>query len=88
MMFLRGYRGFGSCFGFMNGFYGGGWFMPLLMVILLAATIVAAVLIIKKASHSSKKNSYDAALEELKIEFAKGNMTEEEYLRKKRILNS
>lgn len=88
MMFLRGYRGFGSCFGFMNGFYGGGWFMPLLMAVLLVASIVAAVLIIKKINRSSKKNSYDTALEELKIEFAKGNLTEEEYLRKKRILNS
>lgn len=88
MMFLRGYRGFGSCFGFMDGYYGGGWFMSLMMVILLAVAIVAAVSIIRKSNRSSKKNSYDAALEELKIEFAKGNLTEEEYLRKKRILNS
>lgn len=85
-MFLRGYRG--SCLGFMNGFYGGGWFMPLLMAIFLVVLIVVTVSIIKKERRSSKKNSYDAALEELKIEFAKGNLTEEEYLRKKRILNS
>ncbi|MGD9569984.1 MAG: hypothetical protein AB7V48_17010 [Sedimentibacter sp.] len=87
MMFSRGYRGFGSCFGFGNGFYGGGWFMPLLMIAFLVVTIVATVLIIKKINHLPKKNSYSAALEELKIEFSKGNLTEEEYLRKKKILN-
>lgn len=83
MMFSRGYRGFGGCF----GFGGGGWFMPLLMIAFLIVTIVAVVLIIKKINHSSKKSFYNAALEELKIEFSKGNLTEEEYLRKKKILN-
>lgn len=85
-MFYRGFRGFGSCLGFGNGFYG-GWFMPLVMIVLLAATIAAVILIMKKTKHSPRKNSYDASLEELKIEFVKGNLTEEEYLRKKKILS-
>ncbi len=85
-MFFRGFRGFGSCFGFGNGFYG-GWFTPLMMGVILAATLVAVILIIKKSRHSSMKHSYDSSLEELKIEFAKGKLTEEEYLRKKKILN-
>lgn len=85
-MFYRGFRGFGSCFGFGNGFYG-GWFMMLMMGVILAATIVAVILIMKKTRRSSIKNSNDASLEELKIEFAKGKLTEEEYLRKKKILS-
>jgi putative membrane protein len=85
-MFYRGLRGFGSCFGFGNGFYG-GWFMPLMMGVILIVTLVAVILIMKKSRHSSMKNSYDASLEELKIEFAKGRLTEEEYLRKKKVLN-
>jgi putative membrane protein len=85
-MFFRGFRGFGSCFGFGNGFYG-GWFMPLMMGVIMAAIIVAVILIMKKSRRSSIKNSYNASLEELKIEFAKGKLTEEEYLRKKKVLN-
>lgn len=85
-MFYRGFRGFGSCFGFGNGFYG-GWFMILMMGVILAATVVAVILIMKKSRHYSIKNSYDASLEELKIEFAKGKLTEEEYFRKKKVLN-
>jgi putative membrane protein len=85
-MFFRGFRGLGSCFGFGNGFYG-GWFMPLMMAVFIAVTIVAVILIMKKSKHSSMKNSYNASLEELKIEFAKGKLTEEEYLRKKKVLN-
>jgi putative membrane protein len=84
-MFYRGLRGFGSCFGFGNGFYG-GWFMPLMMGVILIATLVAVILIMKKSRHSSMKHSYNASLEELKIEFAKGKLTEEEYLRKKKVL--
>lgn len=87
MMFLRGYRNYGGCFGFGNGIYGIGWLMPLLGAILLTAFIVVAILIIKKINRSSKKNSYGISLEELKIEFVKGNLTEEEYLRKKKILS-
>lgn len=85
-MFYRGLRGFGSCFGLGSGFYG-GWFMPLMMGVILIATLVAVILIMKKSRHPSMKNTYNASLEELKIEFAKGKMTEEEYLRKKKILS-
>lgn len=85
-MFYRGLRGFGSCFGLGSSFYG-GWFMPLMMGVLMAAAVVAIIMIMKKSRHSTGKNKYDASLEELKIEYAKGNLTEEEYMRKKKILS-
>jgi len=84
MMFLRGYRGFG----FGRGLIGcGAPFMPLIMAFVFVALIVVAVLMIKKTKRLSNNKSYDASLEELKIEFVKGNVSEEEYLRKKKILS-
>jgi putative membrane protein len=84
-MYLRGFRIMGGCFG--NSFYGRTWFMPLIMIVLTIAVVAATVLIIKRTNNSRRKNIYDTSIEELKIEFAKGNLTEEEYLRKKRILS-
>ena len=87
-MMFRSYRGFGSCFGFLDRMYGGGWYMPMIMMaVLTVLTVIAVILIVRKINSSSKKNAYDSSLEELKIMYAKGALTEEEYLRKKKILS-
>ena len=82
-----GYGGFGGCLGFGDRFYGGSFF-PMLMVIILTAVVVAIIVFaVKKINSSTKRNTEGAALEELKIKFAKGEIGEDEYLRRKRILS-
>ncbi len=96
MMYSRGIQGFGNCFGFGNGMmfgygagpFGGNWFVSMLfMAILAVLIIVAIVLIIKKVTKLNNSHASDESLMELKTRFVKGEITEEEYMRKKNIIN-
>lgn len=84
---FRGYGGFGGCLGFADRFYGGGFFPMLMMGIFAVVVVAVIVLAVRKLNSSAKRNTGSAALDELKIKFAKGEITEEEYLRRKRILS-
>lgn len=81
-MFNRFYQGFGGygMHGYGMGFMGIFWILLLILFVLV---------IWKLFSNSQKTNptsNEDTALELLKKEFAKGNITEEEFERKKRLL--
>lgn len=91
MMMGRGYNGFGRFGGgmmhgyFGNGFMYGGLGMLIACAVIVVLVVVAFVIIVKRNKHNRHVGS--AALDELKIRFAKGEISEEEYLRKKKILD-
>ena len=81
MYFNRGYDGFNrfsGCFG--SGYFGPwGMFIGMGIIILIVALVVWAIL--------KKKKDNDPILLSLKEKFVRGEITEEEYLSKKRALN-
>ncbi len=79
-MFRRGFYGIGSCFNNFGFMYGGRHVIAFVIFAVLAA--VAILYFVRK----TKKHTNNAALEELKIRFAKGEITEDEYIRMKNIL--
>lgn len=81
MMFGRGYYGTNGCFGLFGS---SPWYMWGSMIILIVLAIVIVAMIVK--SKGNVKNSSSEALELLKIKLVRGEITEEEYLRKKEIL--
>lgn len=77
-------RGFGGCLGYGSPFGGiGGILMGVVCVLLIAAVIVFVVRALKKAEHSRPSTG---AMEALRLRHAKGEITEEEYLRIKKTL--
>ncbi len=80
MMYGNGFFGPGGCFG--NGFYGGWHFMMIGFVVLVLITIAVIVLIKKKHSVNTDTTSINI----LKENFAKGSISEEEYLSRKNVL--
>jgi len=85
-----------GCSGHMwlgNGMFNNGGGHPMIvpmliiMAVLAAVTIVAVILIVRKLKKSSKQHANDAAMEELKIRFVKGEITEDEYERMKKVIN-
>ena len=83
MMFGNGYSRIGNCFGLGNGLMHGGSGM-IIMLGLTALVIVGVILLIKKTGHRQSDN---AVLEALKMRLAKGEISEEEYLKRKTILD-
>lgn len=80
MMFGNGFNGIGNCFGYglMRG--GGG------MIIMLAAAALIILGIVFFARRKARRNIDNAALDALKMRLARGEITDEEYLRRKTIL--
>ena len=72
----------GAFYGAHAGYMHSGLGM-LIMGISTIAVFVVGICLMKKFGH---RNSYNAALEELKIRFAKGEIAEDEYTRRKNIL--
>lgn len=90
MMFSRCIQGFGNgmMFGYGSGPFSGNWFISMIfMAVLAVLTISAIALIIRKITNLNKSHANDAFLEELKTRFVKGEITEEEYMKKKNIIN-
>lgn len=84
MMFGRGYNGVadwcggpGGVFGFHGGF--------LLTLVLIAIAIVIAVYAMKKGPNRYDRTS-DGVMESLNMRYIKGEIDEEEYLRRKKII--
>ncbi len=79
-------RGFGL---FNNGFRGVGFMHnglgAVLMVIFIAAVVIGVVYFTKKNGTGKGKNDNEA-LNMLKLKYAQGDITEEEYLKRKNIL--
>ena len=81
MMFGRGYNGMNGCFGnfgFMHGGFGMGF-----MLLIIILTVVAAVILI---NWYKKNQADDSAMEELKLRFIKGEITEEEFVKMKKLI--
>lgn len=80
MMYGSNFFGPGGCFS--NGFYGGWHFM-------MAGAVILVIIAIALIVWSKKKHSGSADLESLNLlkeNFAKGLISEEEYLSKKNVL--
>lgn len=82
MMYFRGFNGWGGCFGYGAGFVG-PWMAMGVNILLLAVVAIVAVVLIRRASH---KNSDDGTLDILKSRYAKGEISEEEYMKMKKVL--
>lgn len=83
MMFGNGYNGIGNCLGFGNGLMYGGWGM-IIMAGFIVLAIIGFIFLAKKTNHRQSNN---AALEALKIRLAKGEISDDEYLIRKNILD-
>jgi len=81
-MFHRGFGGTGPCWGFANGFFHGGWGMLIMAAILIGAGFLIFMIVKKR----NNRNSSMDALEQLKLRYAKGELSEEEYAQKKKVL--
>jgi len=84
MMYERGFGLLDNCFrgfGMMRGGFGGAF-----LAIVLVAVVIGAIYFIKK-SGTGKGKKDNEALQMLKMKFAQGEITEEEYLRRKNILD-
>ncbi|MFV0466616.1 MAG: SHOCT domain-containing protein [Lachnospiraceae bacterium] len=87
---MQGYNWFERGAGMMrNGFCGFGYGSPFFgiwhILILLGVIALVAALVISRKKSKKKENKEDA-LEMIKIMFARGEITEEEYLRRKKVL--
>jgi putative membrane protein len=80
-MYGRGMIGNYGCFG--QGFFGGGWSSLITRGVIIAA-IVLIVYIVRRSNTTQANNP---ALDSLKIRLVQGEITEEEFLKKKAVLN-
>lgn len=77
--FNNGYYGSASCFRFFNNGWG---------ILITLGVIVTISLLFYLFVHNNKRmTSYDAASENLKMKYVQGDITEEEFLRRKDIIN-
>ncbi|MDF2609562.1 MAG: uncharacterized protein K0R92_1036 [Lachnospiraceae bacterium] len=74
-------NGFRDCFGF--GYWNNGWVMILITVVLIVLAVVILSLLVRK---NKVKTSKSAAMETLKMKYVQGEITEEEFLRRKDVL--
>lgn len=92
-MYFRGTGGLGRCFeggfGLLGGYMHSGW--GLLMMggaLLVTVLIVVAIIALVRKSHRSYYVEKSDDLAVLNERFVKGEITEEEYTRMKKILRS
>ena len=84
MMYGYGFhRGLGACLGWGNGLMYGGWGM-IIMLGLAVLAVAAFILLVKRVRRSQPDN---AALDMLRMMLAKGEISEEEYIKRKTILS-
>jgi putative membrane protein len=81
MMFGRGYNEFNSCFG--NGF---GFMHNGIGMILMFLFIVIVITVIFLITRTKRYKSANVAMESLKIRLAKGEITEDEYIKRKTLI--
>jgi uncharacterized membrane protein len=83
MMYGRGYNLFNNCFGYGAGYINHGIGMFLMIGFILLAAM-AFILFVTKIN---KRKSGNYALEALKVRLAKGEISEDEYYRRKNIID-
>ena len=92
MMYLKGAGGLGRClsdgFGYMGSYLhnGGGFVMMGIGLLVVALIIVAVVVLVKKSNRNRPVYQNDESMELLNARFAKGEITEEDYMRMKKVL--
>lgn len=87
MYYYRGWNGPGGCFGYGGGYpFAGHWLLLGLCLLLFAALVVTAVFVVKKALRNRAAKEGGESFETLKLRFAKGEISEEEFLRMKKVL--
>lgn len=74
--------GYGHMSGYGMGFFGAGHWLVGILVIVLFAALIAGFVRLFSGSGSTKSRGRDA-MAELDLLYAKGNVSQEEYLRKK-----
>ena len=80
-MFGRGYNGINSCignFGFMHNGLG--------MVVMILAILLISVAIILLLTKYKRNRAEDGAMEELKLRLVKGEISEDEYINRKKLI--
>lgn len=81
-MYGRGYNGVADCFGFGPGFmFGGGG-----MMLMLAAGVLLVLAVVLIARRGNRGKADKDVMEVLKMRFVNGEISEEEYIRRKNIL--
>ena len=82
---MMGYgRGFsipGGCFGLGSGL----WFHYVIGAVLLIIGVIVVIKFLKNKNNTSHINS--EAIEMLKMKYVKGEITEEEYIKRKSVIN-
>ena len=91
MMYYRGIGGLNRCveggLGYMGG-GAGGFLMMALMVILTVLAVVFIITLLRKNRESAANGKSSEAMILLNERFAKGEITEEEYSRMKKVLRT
>jgi uncharacterized membrane protein len=82
MMFGTAYDGFNNCFGLGAGLMYGGWGM----ITMLGITVIAFIGIIVLARKKGKHDKDNAVFETLRMKLAKGEISIEEYSKRKMVL--
>lgn len=77
-----------GCGLFRGGMYGGGWFMMLIPILItgIIAYLVFKMINNNHKSHDNRIDDNTNALMILNEKFAKGEIKEDEYLRKRKII--
>jgi len=83
MMYGRGYNGFNNCFEYGSGFMNSGIGMLLMLAFILIATVAVIFFVTRIHRHKPGND----ALEALKIRLANGEISEEEYTRRKNLID-
>lgn len=90
MMYYRGIGGLGRCFGsglgYMNG--GMGFLMMAGVLIVTVLAVILVVMLVKKAQGNSMSREGRESLEHLNERFVRGEISEEDYTRMKKVLHS
>ncbi len=86
MFFGRGYNGIDHCFERFGIMPGGSWlFLIYLAVIVITITVV---LLVNRNKRGQSVNTLDSrAIDELKLLYARGEISEEEYMKRKNFLS-
>ena len=83
MMYGNGYNGFNSCWGFASRWMHGGPAMMLMMTVFLILAAAVVIILMKK---TNKRQAGSEALEMLQMRFVKGEISAEEFSRRKSML--
>lgn len=88
MYYSRGWNGPGGCFGYGSGYpFAGQWILTGLLCLVLFVVLGAVIVfVLKKASRKSAAKTDDESFEALRLRYVKGEISEEEFLRMKKVL--